>query len=602
MPKNNTSDVRYVNFNKYTHLPILENTPRNWVMNGRDNGNYKYVIDRYNGSTTNKAINNAYIDLAYGRGLGIHDQEDDSAELKGFLEIMSKNNLRNVLADNQILGAFCVQIHRQNGSKNKLAKIEHITKSNVIPSVKDDEGLIKSYWYSEDWTKKGQAKYKPVEYPAFGYAEDFDYELPEIYVGKPYQIGQEYFEKPDYDAALQYAQIEEELSNYYISHILNGLSFGSIVNIPNSKWWTDAEKDEFIKSSEKSLTGSSNAGQKAYNFMGTDSQPTTITNVENSTAHKQWDFLVKEASNKILSAHKCMSPALVGLSSSTGFSSVADEMDVMEQQLMKRIIAPKQDFVLNGISEILEFFGMSFDYYFRPLTEIEGEKEEEEKVNKGYVEEGVKDDLELSKYGACNCQKKKSDLDEFISLGEDEDLENFNLVDEIEVDYDEENKIELASTGVARPNSKSKQDGEDFVVRYKYVGKSSAKMNPKTDRNFCIKMMDAKKIYRKEDILQLENKKVNDTYTNKDGRIVGWGPKGSATYDIWLYKGGGNCHHKWNRVIYLKKGKNVDVNSPLAELISTSAARRKGYKLKTNDTKVSIEPRNMTNKGFLTAR
>lgn len=102
-------------------------------------------------------------------------------------------------------------------------------------------------------------------------------------------------------------------------------------------------------------------------------------------------------------------------------------------------------------------------------------------------------------------------------------------------------------------------------------------------------MMAAKKIYRKEDIEQLTTKPVN----------AGWGANGADTYSIWLYKGGGNCHHKWNRVIYLKKGKSVDVNSPLAEIISTSEARRKGYKLQTNDTLVSIEPRNMTNNGFL---
>lgn len=602
MHKDNGSNLRYIGFNKYTRLPVKENTSRNWVMNGRNNDNYKYIIDRYNGSTTNKSINNAYVDLAYGRGISIHDQEENSKEIKSFLELMTKKDLKSTLIDNQILGEFSLQIHRQNGAKNKLAKIEHISKSNVIPSIEDDDGIIRSYWHSADWTKQYQAKYKPIEYPAFGYAEEFDYELPEIYVAKPYQIGQEYFAQPDYDSCLQYASIEEELSNYYYSHIVNGLSFGSIINVPNSKHWTVEQQDKFISDTNGKLTGSSNANKQVFNFKGQDQADTTIVNVENNTAHKQWDFLGKEASNKILSGHKCMSPALVGLSASTGFSSVADEMDMMEQQLMRRIIAPKQDFVIDGIKEILDFFGLDYDLYFRPLTEIEGADEEVEKVND--KEEIIKeDDVKLSlENGGCNCQKKKSDLDEFLECGEDEDLENFELVDEIEVDYEEENKLELASTGVARPNSKSSQDGEDFVVRYKYVGKSLAQMNDKDDRGFCIKMMKSSKIYRKEDILQLTNKAVNDSYTNKDGRVVGWGAKGALTYSIWLYKGGGGCNHKWNRVIYLKKGKTVDVNSPLAKMISTSAARRKGYKLQTNDTKVSVEPRNMTNKGFLTAR
>jgi hypothetical protein len=30
----------------------------------------------------------------------------------------------------------------------------------------------------------------------------------------------------------------------------------------------------------------------------------------------------------------------------------------------------------------------------------------------------------------------------------------------------------------------------------------------------------------------------------------GWGAKGAATFDISLYKGGGNCHHRWNKQVY----------------------------------------------------
>jgi hypothetical protein len=510
------SDVRFIGFNKYTRVPVRENTAQNWVQNGRDNANYKYIIERNNGSTTNKAINNAYTDLAYGRGLSIHDVEDDSNETKELLKLINKKDLKAILADNQVFSAHSIVIHRQKGNKKKLARLDHIEKSNVIPAIKNEEdGLIHSYFYSEDWTKTSQTEYIPKEYPAFGFGQEFGFELPEIYVGKPYQIGQIYFEQPDYDACLQYAQVEEELSNYYVSHILNGLSFGSIVNVPNSKQWSEAQKQEFMDATRNKLGGSSSAGKQAFNFKAGESEDTTITNVENNTAHKQWEFLGAEASSKILSGHKCMSPALVGLSSSTGFASVADEMNAMEEQLMKRVISPKQDFVLDSIAEIFEFFGLEFDMYIRPLTEIEGAKEEEVKVDEI--------DEEITLATECKCQKKKSDLDLFLELGEDEDLENFDLLDENEVDYEEEDRLELASTGVARPNSKSSQDGEDFVVRYRYVGSKTG------ERDFCNKMLRANKLYRKEDIIQLTNKPVNK----------GFGKDGAATYSIWLYKGGG---------------------------------------------------------------
>lgn len=570
MSKNN--DIVFVGFNKYTKQQVKEDTFRNWVMNGKGNSNYKYIIEMYNGSVTNKAINNAYVDLAYGRGLAIHEDDENETKLKELLEYFPKKQHKRVLVDNQILNELSFQIHRQKGNKNALAKIEHIAKSNVIPSVEDNMGNIRSYWYSANWDKQHENKYKPVEYPALGYAEDFDFERPEIYVGKPYVIGTEYFATPDYDSCLQYCSIEQEISNFYDSHIKNGLSFGTIINVPNSAHWDDAQKNQYINDIKGRYAGSSGAGRMAFNFKANDEPDTSIENVVNNTAHKQWDFLTKEASSKIISAHKCMSPMIVGLGTASGFSSKADEMDMMEQQLMKRIIAPKQMFFIDCLKEVLEYFNLVFDFYLRPLTEIEGEKEEEEKIDKKEVEE----DVELS--------KKKSEIDLFIEKGESEDLQNFDIVDENEVDYNED--IQLVKTGIARPNSNSVQDSEDIIIRYRYVG------NKTPQRSFCKAMMSANKVYRKEDIEQLSNKVVNP----------GWGANGANTYSIWLYKGGGSCHHKWNRVIYLRKGKSVDINSPLAEVISTSQARRKGYKIPTNESKVSIEPRNMTNKGFLNPR
>jgi hypothetical protein len=52
-----------------------------------------------------------------------------------------------------------------------------------------------------------------------------------------------------------------------------------------------------------------------------------------------------------------------------------------------------------------------------------------------------------------------------------------------------------------------------------------------TSRQFCSKMVSAKKVYRKEDIVAMENKAVN----------AGFGKGGSDTYSIWLYKGGARC-------------------------------------------------------------
>ena len=79
----------------------------------------------------------------------------------------------------------------------------------------------------------------------------------------------------------------------------------------------------------------------------------------------------------------------------------------------------------------------------------------------------------------------------------------------------------LATTGTARPNSKSEQDGENeegvqFRVRYQYAPLSYSA----NSREFCKKMVNAAKIYRKEDIDRMSTMPVN----------AGWGLNGADTY------------------------------------------------------------------------
>ena len=195
---------------------------------------------------------------------------------------------------------------------------------------------------------------------------------------------------------------------------------------------------------------------------------------------------------------------------------------------------------------------------------------------------------------------------ELIELGE-KPKDDWLLLDEFEVDYDldeEENihlssdiktelsfkdkLVQLVSSGMAFPNAKSEQDAVidsiKFITRYVYAGQHKENSRP-----FCTNMMRAKKIYRKEDIVRMESNAVNK----------GWGPKGTDFYSVWLWKGGGNCYHRWNKQIWVAfEGTGIDVRSPLAKKIAGAKAAKYGYVIK-NDAKVSERPIDMKDRGFL---
>jgi bifunctional DNA-binding transcriptional regulator/antitoxin component of YhaV-PrlF toxin-antitoxin module len=221
----------------------------------------------------------------------------------------------------------------------------------------------------------------------------------------------------------------------------------------------------------------------------------------------------------------------------------------------------------------------------------------------------------------CDCGKnkdkcdkscyEKTELDAFLETVEDIP-EGWELIDEevvdgehADFDFEEElnqiasEKVELATTGVARPDSKSEQDGiskktyDYYRVRYIYAQDNFLTRKSGKKRDFCEKMMAAKKLYRKEDIARMSTKRVNP----------GWGKGGADTYDIFLYKGGGNCHHFWLRQIYRTElGISVSTKIKDADLVGYTKARSEGFTAKRNDKRVAIAPKRMKNNGFVKKR
>ena len=207
----------------------------------------------------------------------------------------------------------------------------------------------------------------------------------------------------------------------------------------------------------------------------------------------------------------------------------------------------------------------------------------------------------------CNCSEK-TELESFIEEFGEDIPEDWELIDEEIVDgehqdfnYEAElnsyNKTELASTGTARPNARDDQDGlnksgNDFYkVRYVYTKDNFLSQEGST-REFCKLMTSARKVYRKEDIIQMGSRAVN----------AGWGPRGAATYSIWLYKGGGNCHHFWLRQIYKTSLRGAKSNIKPSEAISYTKALSEGFTAERNDKLVARPPKRMKNNGFLNPR
>ena len=589
MSDNNNTFV--LNLAEYEAPKIIESKQKDWVTFGINNSYFQYIIDRYRNSTTNNAVINAITHLVYGRGLSALDASKKPNEYAQLMAMLSKNDVRQIATDFYMFGQCAIQVH-YNDKHDSIVKGFHIAVNLLAPQKCDADGNINNYFYSDNW--ENTREFIPKLIPAYSTST----EKIEILYIRPYMVGMKYFAMPSYIGGIGYALLEEEIQNYLINDTQNGFSGTKVVNIIGE--FTEEQQRTRSNQIQQKLTGAQ--GKKVIvSFSGSKELQTEVTDIPLNDAPEHYQYLSTECTEKILLAHKVVSGLIFGVAKSSGFSSNADELKTATVLFDNMVIRPIQDRLIEAFDTMLSFNKVSLKLYFKTLQPLE------------FV------DLENAQTAEQVAEETGTELSEQVDLSSFG--ENVNpdwlLIDEFEVDYDtdeaenellsKEPKVELSvlkqiinlvSTGVAFPNSKSEQDetidGIKFITRYVYAGEDKA-----NSRSFCRSMKRFNKIYRKEDIERMSLTYLGDAYTNADGRQIGWGPRGALTFDRFLYKGGGNCHHRWNKQVYASfSGGGIDVNSPNAKQVAVRKAEKLGYVIK-NPELVSVRPIDMPDRGFL---
>ena len=572
---------RIVNFSSHTTPKAVESPAKDWVTYGEDNNYFQYLIDRYNGSAVNNAIISSVGDQIYGEGLSATDSNRKPLDFAKMRTIFKAEDLRRVAGDLKLLGQAAFNIVWNKG-KTEILKAKHIPMQNLRPE-KATEGEIKAWYYSDNWTEFRKERYRPKRVEAFDGSRG---EETQILVIKPYAAGFFYFSPVDYAGSLKWAEIDEEIATYHLTNIQNGFAPSMMVNF-NNGLPTEDEQRVIERKVEQKLQGT--GGKKfLLSFNDDSSTATTIESLPISEASEQYKFLSEEATKKILVGHKVTSPMLFGIKDATGFGNNADEIKTASQLWDNTVIKPKQNIMLEAIDSVLAVNNIVLDTYFKTLQPIEFIETEDLNAEETEKETGIEMCENFSK------EDEKNDTliaTELIGLGEELSDEDWELIsDEDAEEYEALEEYKFVSSGTARPNANSDQDAtiNGFMYKVRYAYEPLAVSG--NSRAFCRKMVNARKLYRKEDIIAMGGKEVNK----------GWGKAGANTYSIWKYKGGGDCHHKWRRKTF-KSVIKVDVKSPLAPTVSTNQADKEGYRVR-NTKEVAMKPKDMTNRGFIKKR
>jgi hypothetical protein len=590
------NELRVLNLSTYTSPKISETKTDNFVAYGDDNNYFQFLIDRYNGSATNNAIINGMSEMIFGKGLDATDSSRKPEAYAKMITLFHDDCVRRLSSDLKLMGNCAMQVIYSKDRKS-IARVEHIPVETLRAEKCNEKGEIEAYYMHPDWANYKKSD-KLVRIESFGYGN-----APiQIYYVKPYKAGFKYYSPVDYQGGLQYAELEEEISNYHLNNIMNGLAPSMLINFNNGT--PDPEQRQLIENRiYQKFSGSSNSGKFIMSFNDDPATAATIEPIQLSDAHNQYQFLSDESMRKIMVAHRVVSPMLLGIKDSGGLGNNADELKSASILMDNTVIRPFQTLLIKAFDDILSYNDISLNLYFKTLQPLEftdlnnvmdsETREEETGVKMSANESEIKmssqvdfDDEQMLNSLDGETIGDEWELVEKREYSEDnEDLDNWanRLIKEKKTGLQK-----LADFITSKPSQNSFLDKSFYKVRYEY----SEKYSSGKSRLFCKNMMQRTSsgvVYRKEDIDQASFRGVNNSFGHK-----------GENYSLFKYKGGVNCGHFWSENLYRLKTKTDGTFVEDKALSSSEEVDSipNSYKPKGEEyTKSKVAPKDMANNG-----
>jgi len=620
-----------VDLSHYNIPHIKEDDRKDWVEFGLDNLYPQYLIELFTGSGINGAIVKGVSSMVAGdqqdtcQGLDVVDKDELEGDLREqylkfskLLKNGSRNTIKNLCFDLKLFGTCYVNVI-WNKTKTAIAEIKHIPAQYIRSGKADSYGKVNDFYYCYDWSNT--RKYKPHIIKAFD--ETDRTETSQLLQVKEYNPQSFYYGIPDYVGGTDYIQLDMSIAELHLANIDNNFMPSCMVNFSNGIP-TEEERREVERKLNAKFSGSGNSGKLILTFNdGKDTTPEIIP-LNTGDNDDKYQFLSTEVSRKVLTAHRITSPLLFGVKGdSSGFGNNADELRDSYSLFNNTVVKVFQSTILEALDRLFRINGIdSLDIYFKTLKpadfldldSIDAIDEQEAGID---IEDETIEQMESiiakhkkKKFNAIEVKDDDVCLEFFdeigINLDEDEWFEAHS--DEIKDDKIDSRYHEFAYAPAGTPNvADSSSDIGMFRILYRYSQNLSH-----NSRLFCQKMVAKSQggtLYRIEDLRKASERAVNK----------GFGPYGSNTYDISLYKGGANCKHRWIRAFYFRRivpkgmtfvdmdGKEYQAgeylpNGTLNRFRKVSQQFANGKMPMPNDKEMRTTTWNMPNHGFLKPR
>lgn len=316
-----------------------------WVEWGISNDFPNQLLEFMNESPLHNAIVIGKSKLIAGDYLMIDDIQvkdyykeaelQQSIILKSFVENAYGENwmkIKKYLAlDWVISGSFYLEVIWSNDF-SRIAAVNYIPFHKIRPGIKNEEGEIESYFYSEDWLDR---KFNKVQMPKFDImshvpgglqsGEEWDYQHSQILAVTNKFPGQEYFGRPVYMGAITDIKANGMISKWNLNSLENGFTPSVLINIPNTPQ-SKEEADMIIRNIREQFSPRKAMQKIAVMFSNGKEAMPEVKPIAVENIDKQMQELKVQVENSIISGHGVTAGELVGLPGRTGLAPTDLEM------------------------------------------------------------------------------------------------------------------------------------------------------------------------------------------------------------------------------------------------------------------------------------
>ena len=240
-----------------------------------------------------------------------------------------------------------------NEDHDRVIEITFIDVGEVRIGIQDGHGEIPLFKQSIDWTGEKTGKVQPVT-TYFPFGRNLQGHKQLLYMQKM-RSGHLYYGLPDFYSTIKWIRIEAGIGDAHLNSVENGFAPSVAVVFPGKPDSTKIEK-KIVDNLNKNYGGPTGKKILAIFAPNKDLKP-EINAIDVKNLHSQYDSVDERTERKILTGHGVTTPLIFGITTSSGFSSNAEEMLVGFNTYNSTTVHPDQEDLQRAVNMIMQESG-----------------------------------------------------------------------------------------------------------------------------------------------------------------------------------------------------------------------------------------------------